>query len=142
MLRLVQIQNEGRRRLAVVRPAGGVRRGLPDRGHVRLRHPPGGTLMPPAPTAPVANAPATTGSRASRILGLLSLVGLALLLMFSLVWSPPDEVQQDAVRLVYAHVGIAIWAFGGCAITTVASAMWVLACWARSAARFNSVNAL
>jgi heme exporter protein C len=80
--------------------------------------------MPPAPTATDAPPP-TTASRASRALGLLSLAGLVLLLLFALVWSPADEVQLDAVRIVYAHVGIAIWAFGGCGITTVASAMWL-----------------
>jgi len=83
--------------------------------------------MPPAPTT--TDAPVTTGSPASRALGLLSLAGVALLLLFALVWSPADEVQLDAVRIVYAHVGIAIWAFGGCGITTVASAMWL---WRRS----------
>jgi heme exporter protein C len=80
--------------------------------------------MPPASTVPD-RSPTSTGSPASRALGLLALAGLALLLLFALVWSPADEVQLDAVRIVYAHVGIAIWAFGGCAVTTLASAMWL-----------------
>jgi heme exporter protein C len=34
-------------------------------------------------------------------------------------------VQDDAVRLMYVHVPTAILAFAACAITTVASAMWL-----------------
>lgn len=68
---------------------------------------------------------ATTGSRATRILGGASLLGLALLLGYALVWSPADIVQKDAVRLLYVHVPTAIMAFTGCGITTLASAMWL-----------------
>jgi heme exporter protein C len=78
---------------------------------------------------PAAPPPASTGSPASRALGALSLAGLGLLLLYALVWSPPDVAQHDAVRLVYVHVPIAIWAFGACAITTASSAMWL---WRRS----------
>ncbi len=69
--------------------------------------------------------PAGTGSRATRLLGGTSLAGLALLLAFALVWSPADRAQRDAVRLMYVHVPTAILAFTACAITTVASAMWL-----------------
>jgi len=69
--------------------------------------------------------PAGTSSRATRGLGVLSLAGLALLLGYALVWSPPDVAQKDAVRLMYVHVPTAILAFTACAITTVASAMWL-----------------
>jgi len=66
-----------------------------------------------------------TASRATRVLGALSLAGLALLLAYALVWSPADRVQKDAVRLMYVHVPTAIIAFVGCAITTLAAAMWL-----------------
>ena len=56
--------------------------------------------------------PATTSSRGTRVLGLLTLAGLALLLGYALVWSPADIAQQDAVRLMYVHVPTAILAFG------------------------------
>lgn len=79
--------------------------------------------MPGPPT------PATTSSPASRVLGVLSLAGLALLLLFAFLWSPADEVQGDAVRLVYVHVPIAIWAFAACGLTTLSSVMWL---WRRS----------
>src|SRR3546814_6593794 len=67
----------------------------------------------------------STSSRATRVLGGLSLAGLALLLGYALVWSPADQVQKDSVRIMYVHVPTAILAFGACAITTLAAAMWL-----------------
>lgn len=67
----------------------------------------------------------STSSGATRALGVLSLAGLALLLGYALVWSPPDVAQKDAVRIMYVHVPTAILAFTACAITTLASAMWL-----------------
>jgi heme exporter protein C len=72
-----------------------------------------------------APAPATTSSRGTRVLGGLTLAGLALLLGYALVWSPADREMQDSVRLMYAHVPSAIMAYAGCAIVTLASAMWL-----------------
>jgi heme exporter protein C len=69
--------------------------------------------------------PASTSSPLTRILGGLSLVGLALLLAYALVWSPADVVQGDSVRIMYVHVPTAIVAFTACGITTRASAMWL-----------------
>jgi len=70
-------------------------------------------------------APPNTSSRGTRVLGALTLAGLALLLAYALVWSPADIAQQDSVRLMYVHVPTAILAFVACLITTVASAMWL-----------------
>jgi heme exporter protein C len=67
----------------------------------------------------------STSSRATRVLGGLSLAGLALLLGYALLWSPPDVTQRDAVRIMYVHVPTAIIAFTACGITTLASAMWL-----------------
>ncbi len=69
--------------------------------------------------------PASTASSATRVLGGLSLAGLALLLGYALVWSPADVVQGDSVRIMYVHVPTAIVAFTACGITTLASAMWL-----------------
>lgn len=68
---------------------------------------------------------ASTSSAATRVLGLLTAAGLALLLAYALVWSPADVIQGDSVRIMYVHVPTAIVAFGACAITTLASAMWL-----------------
>jgi heme exporter protein C len=67
----------------------------------------------------------STASRATRVLGVLSLAGLALLLGYALLWSPADVVQKDSVRIMYVHVPTAIIAFTACGITTLASAMWL-----------------
>lgn len=67
----------------------------------------------------------STSSGATRVLGGLSLAGLALLLGYALLWSPPDVTQKDAVRIMYVHVPTAIIAFTACGITTLASAMWL-----------------
>jgi heme exporter protein C len=67
----------------------------------------------------------STSSGATRVLGGLSLAGLALLLGYALVWSPADVVQKDSVRIMYVHVPTAIIAFTACGITTLASAMWL-----------------
>jgi heme exporter protein C len=69
--------------------------------------------------------PASTSSGATRVLGVLSLAGLALLGAYALVWSPADIVQQDSVRIMYVHVPTAIVAFTACAITTLSSGMWL-----------------
>jgi heme exporter protein C len=69
--------------------------------------------------------PSSTSSGSTRILGGLTLAGLALLLAYALVWSPADVVQQDSVRIMYVHVPTAIVAFTACGITTLASAMWL-----------------
>ena len=69
--------------------------------------------------------PPSTSSPLTRTLGGLSLAGLALLLAYALVWSPPDVIQGDSVRIMYVHVPTAIIAFTACGITTLASAMWL-----------------
>jgi heme exporter protein C len=69
--------------------------------------------------------PGHTGSPASRVLGALALGSVALLVMYSLVWSPPDAEMADSVRLMYIHVPAASFLYTGCFITTVASAMWL-----------------
>jgi heme exporter protein C len=67
----------------------------------------------------------TTGSRATRILGVAALVGLGLLLAYAFVWSPADVNQKDAVRLMYIHVPAAICMELTCLGTTVASLLWL-----------------
>ncbi len=45
-----------------------------------------------------------TASKATRVVGLMALAGIALLLPLALLWSPPEIDQADAVRLFYVHV--------------------------------------
>lgn len=85
--------------------------------------------MSPAPATTAPAPPASTGSPATRVLGLVTLGGLVLLLLFTFWWSPADVNQKDLVRLLYLHVPIAIWSFAACGLTTIASVMWL---WRRS----------
>jgi heme exporter protein C len=74
--------------------------------------------------------PAHTGSRFSRVLGALVALGLALVAVLGLVMSPADEVQGDAVRIMYVHVPSAIVAYLAFGVTALGSALYL---WRRSA---------
>ena len=71
----------------------------------------------------------STGSRTTRVLGVIVLVGSALVLWLALVATPADRVQGESVRLLYLHVPSVSVAYVACGITFVASAMWL---WKRS----------
>ena len=71
----------------------------------------------------------STGSRATRVLGILVLAGSALVLWLSFIATPADRVQGESVRLLYLHVPSVTVAYVACSITFVASAMWL---WKRS----------
>ena len=63
-----------------------------------------------------------TGSVATRVLGAVALAAAAVMAVLALWVSPADEVQGDAVRLMYVHVP-SIWvAYGGFVLTAFASA--------------------
>jgi len=81
-----------------------------------------GTTATPTPLA-------STGSLATRVLGTIVLAGTALVLWLALVATPADRVQGESVRLLYLHVPSVTVAYLACAITFVASAMWL---WKRS----------
>ena len=71
----------------------------------------------------VDDGPTSTGSRTTRVLGLLTLAGFGLLMLFGLVLSPADSNQGDAVRIMYIHVPSATLAYTGCFLATLGSAM-------------------
>jgi heme exporter protein C len=79
----------------------------------------------PQPADGAAAVPAHTGSRTTRILGVLALASSALLVLYGLVISPPDVEMADSVRLMYVHVPSATYLYVGCFFTTFASAMWL-----------------
>ena len=128
-----------RRWLAVGRFARRVRSCLHHLRGLRVRPPPGGivTSVPTAtePSAPHAEAtaagPIGTGSRGTRILGAITLLGLGLAAYLALVSSPQDENMGDVVRILYIHVPIVTMAYVACAITTGASVMvlWKKTTW-------------
>ncbi len=70
-------------------------------------------------------APAHTGSRVTRALGALCLVGLAAVAVLGLVGTKADATQGDAARLIYVHVPVAIVMNIGFMVTALGSAMWL-----------------
>jgi heme exporter protein C len=71
------------------------------------------------------DAPAHTGSTVTRWLGVVCLAGVAALLAFGLLFSDPDVVQGDAVRMMYLHVPSAICMYLGVGLLGVGSAVWL-----------------
>jgi heme exporter protein C len=71
------------------------------------------------------DAPTSTGSRATRVLGLLILLGSVLGAYLGLVTSDPEVVQGDAVRLFYVHVPVVSLMYVPVLLCTVASVMWL-----------------
>jgi heme exporter protein C len=76
-------------------------------------------------TAPPAITVTNTGTPATRYLGALALAGLLATAVLGLFVSPPDEVQGDAVRMLYVHVPAAWLAYLSFFVTASASAMYL-----------------
>ncbi len=76
-------------------------------------------------TAPPATALRSTSSPLTRVLGWASLVGVVALAVMGLVVTPPDVVQEDAVRLLYVHVPVVSWMYVGVFLCTLGSGMWL-----------------
>ena len=75
---------------------------------------------------PVANSGAKmTGTLVTRVLGVSALAATGLMAVLGLVISPPDVVQGEAVRMLYIHVP-SIWiAYGGFALTSISSILFL-----------------
>ena len=80
---------------------------------------------PDADTSPRASEWVSTGSARTRVLGIVCLVGAAIWAWLGLVATPPDEVQGEAVRLMYLHVPIVSVAYMGAFLAAFASGMWL-----------------
>lgn len=70
-----------------------------------------------------------TGSRTTRILGSVVLVSVPVLLVFAFVLSPADDSMEDAVRMLYIHVPVAMLSYVAFGLTAAGSAMYL---WKRS----------
>ena len=75
---------------------------------------------------PVANSGAKmTATLITRVLGVSALAATGLMAVLGLVISPPDVVQGEAVRMLYIHVP-SIWiAYGGFALTSISSILFL-----------------
>ena len=84
---------------------------------------------------PPGAAPAHTGSRSTRILGIATLAGLVALCLFAFIFSPPDSRpgpepgsrigQFDAVRLMYVHFPAIIWTYSALGLCALASGVYL-----------------
>ena len=70
-----------------------------------------------------------TASRGTRVLGALSLLGLAFLVPLAFWWSPADSDQKDLVRIMRSHVPTAWLAYVAFLVTATGGAMYL---WKRS----------
>ena len=75
-------------------------------------------------TSPQPTARRATGTRATRVLGIVTLVMLGWLLLFGLVLSPADIDQGDAVRIMYVHVPTVWLAYLAFIVTAVCSGLY------------------
>jgi heme exporter protein C len=67
----------------------------------------------------------TTGTRATRTLGILAIAGVAVLVLLGLFATPEDQVQGDAVRPIYVHVPSAWIAYLAFGTTALCSALYL-----------------
>jgi heme exporter protein C len=68
----------------------------------------------------------STGTRATRVIGALALIGLGWLLLFGLVLSPADENQGEAVRMLYLHVPTVWLAYLAFGVTALGSILYLV----------------
>ena len=73
--------------------------------------------------------PARTGSRFTFWLGAVTLAGFATVAALGLLAVPADDVQGDAVRIIFVHVPSALGAYAAFGLTALGSLMWL---WRRS----------
>jgi heme exporter protein C len=68
---------------------------------------------------------ATTATPATRVLGIITIAGMAVLLLFALVLTPADQNQGESVRILYVHAPSAWIAYVAFTVTALASALYL-----------------
>jgi len=76
-----------------------------------------------APPPPTIRPP--TSSRATRVLGVLSIVGIVALAVFGLFITPPDAELGETIRILYMHVPTVSAAYVAFVVTAVASVAYL-----------------
>ncbi len=82
------------------------------------------TLTHTEPTGDRPGFGAGTGTRATRIVGIATIVAMGWLVAFGLGFSPEDRDQRESVRLLYVHVPTIWIAYLAFIVTAVASVMY------------------
>ncbi len=76
-------------------------------------------------TASEAAATRTTGTKATRVIGIASIVALTWLVLFAFVFSPADVNQGESVRLMYIHLPTIWVAYLSFIVSAIASGMYL-----------------
>ncbi len=66
-----------------------------------------------------------TGTRATRVVGVVTILVMAWVVVSGLIFTPQDVVQGESVRIMYVHVPSAWIAYLAFIVTAVASAGWL-----------------
>ena len=66
-----------------------------------------------------------TGTRATRVIGVVTILVMAWVVISGLIFTPQDVVQGESVRIMYVHVPSAWIAYLAFVVTAVASAGWL-----------------
>jgi heme exporter protein C len=74
---------------------------------------------------PAGPAPTSTASRATRVLGSLTLIGMVFLGVYGLIISPPDAQLGQTIRILYMHVPTVSAAYAAFVLTAVGSVMYL-----------------
>jgi len=69
----------------------------------------------------------STGTQATRIVGVLTIVVMTWVVISGLVFTPADVVQGESVRIMYVHVPSAWVAYLAFIVTAIASAFYIFA---------------
>ena len=77
------------------------------------------------PAEAPSRAPAGTGTRATRLLGIATIVAMGWLVAFGLGFSPADRDQEESVRILYVHVPTIWIAYLAFVVTAVTSALYL-----------------
>ena len=83
------------------------------------------TITQTATSTPPGRVARPTSTPFTRVLGLVTLVGVGWLILFGLFLSPDDRVQKTGVRILYLHVPAAWLAYLAFGVTSLASAMYL-----------------
>ncbi|MEL6893897.1 MAG: cytochrome c biogenesis protein CcsA, partial [Actinomycetota bacterium] len=83
------------------------------------------TTLDESTDASTHSASASTGTKATRVVGTLTIGAIGWLLLFGLVFSPADVNQGESVRFFYVHAPTIWVAYSSFVVTAVGSAMYL-----------------
>ena len=70
--------------------------------------------------------PNGTGSRLTLWLGIITIIGIACVMFLGFAVVPADQVQGDAMRIIFVHVPVAIGGYAAFFLAALGSVMWLL----------------